>query len=327
MDAKEYNKMILSRQFAFLNVDKYHELGYKGQGFTVVNAENYPGKDDHGAMTTGVINDFIPECRVINSIIGGSGRNRHINYQGEYIPLEEAITRLNIKAFTSSHSASFDKTTMDYYKELQERYGVFFFSAAGNDAESVRKDWNRYDTAIAVGAAVIDEKGKVSRVYYSGIGEELDFMCTMGTGNGTSSASPALLSLSILLCQRYGDMNQAELREVFKSITYNMDVDGWDERTGWGIPVLPLTEKLEILETLRKGGTDTMPDKPATLNFTDVNESDWFYDDVKFCVENGLMQGDGDDTFEPQKPVTRAEEAATTRRIYEKIMQEIEGRV
>ena len=303
MDAQEYYDKLLERQFAFLNVDKYHAMGYRGQGFTVVNAENYPGKDDHGIMTTGVINDYIPECRVINSLISGSGRDRKIYYQGEYIPLEEAIVRFNIKAFTSSHTASKDKVTLDYYKELQERYKVFFFSAAGNDGESVRDDWNRYNTAIAVGAATIDEKGSISRTYFSGVGEELDFMCFMGKGTGTSSATPALTSLAILLCQRYGDMSQAELIEVFKSISYNLDVGGWDERTGWGIPILPLTDELKV----DIGGTEVV--------FKDVEQDRWSKEAIDFCVEKGLLIGFEDGTFRPTEFVTREQMAVILQRI------------
>ncbi len=317
MDAKEYNKIILSRQFTFLNVDKYHEMGYMGQGFTVVNAESYPGKDDHGAMTTGVINDFIPECRVINSVISGSGRDRKIYYRGEYVPLEEAIIRFNIKALTSSHSAAKDKVTLDYFKELQEKYGVIFFSGAGNDAEDgVRNDWNRYNTAIAVGAAQIKENGTIERMYYSSIGDELDFMCFMGRGNGTSSAAPALASLSILLMQRYGDITQAEIIEVFKSLCIDMDIEGWDEKTGWGLPVLPLTDKLEILETLRKGADDNM-------EFADVEKDRWSKNFIRICVDEGLLQGYPDGTFKPTQPPTREEIAV----ILVRLLDKFEGRM
>lgn len=39
--------------------------------------------------------------------------------------------------------------------------------------------------------------------------------------------------------------------------------------------------------------------------FIDVNETDWFYDAVKFVLENGLMIGTGADTFGPELSVTR----------------------
>jgi hypothetical protein len=41
-------------------------------------------------------------------------------------------------------------------------------------------------------------------------------------------------------------------------------------------------------------------------HFRDVNPSDWFYDDVKFVVENGLFSGVWEDSFEPATAMTRA---------------------
>lgn len=40
--------------------------------------------------------------------------------------------------------------------------------------------------------------------------------------------------------------------------------------------------------------------------FTDVKESDWFYEAVKFAVENSLFKGTGETTFSPNEPMTRA---------------------
>ena len=42
------------------------------------------------------------------------------------------------------------------------------------------------------------------------------------------------------------------------------------------------------------------------LPFTDVRESDWFYDDVVFAYENGLFAGTSDTTFSPNASMTRA---------------------
>ena len=43
-----------------------------------------------------------------------------------------------------------------------------------------------------------------------------------------------------------------------------------------------------------------------TLPFTDVRETDWFYDDVVFAYENGLFSGTTATTFSPYAPMTRA---------------------
>ena len=50
------------------------------------------------------------------------------------------------------------------------------------------------------------------------------------------------------------------------------------------------------------------PSTPTTDGnpFTDVNENDWFYDDVLFVYDNGLMNGTSDDTFKPRDTLSRA---------------------
>ena len=40
--------------------------------------------------------------------------------------------------------------------------------------------------------------------------------------------------------------------------------------------------------------------------FDDGKESDWFYDDVMFAVENGLFNGTGDNKFSPNASMNRA---------------------
>ena len=42
-----------------------------------------------------------------------------------------------------------------------------------------------------------------------------------------------------------------------------------------------------------------------TMDFTDVSTSDWFYDDVAYVYEEGLMQGTGSATFSPYLSTTR----------------------
>lgn len=49
--------------------------------------------------------------------------------------------------------------------------------------------------------------------------------------------------------------------------------------------------------------------------FTDVKESDWFYDDVMFVYGNGLMSGTSATTFEPYTVTTRAQIAAILYRL------------
>jgi len=75
----------------------------------------------------------------------------------------------------------------------------------------------------------------------------------------------------------------------------------YDEKTGLA------TFKTSHLSYYVVGIEAEEPEKDVfVLNFTDVKESDWFYDAVKFAVEKGLFKGTGETTFSPHQPMTRA---------------------
>ena len=48
-----------------------------------------------------------------------------------------------------------------------------------------------------------------------------------------------------------------------------------------------------------------LPALAKDLPFTDVTSTDWFYSDVKYAYETGLMTGTASDAFSPEAPVTR----------------------
>ena len=53
-------------------------------------------------------------------------------------------------------------------------------------------------------------------------------------------------------------------------------------------------------------GTPARPAAPVGLPFADVSSSDWFYNDVRYVYEKGIMDGTGADRFSPNAPLTRA---------------------
>ena len=64
---------------------------------------------------------------------------------------------------------------------------------------------------------------------------------------------------------------------------------------------------------LGTGGTVTAP-----LNFTDVAEGAWYYDDVRFVVENGLFEGVGNSQFQPTTTMQRNMMATVLHRLAKK---------
>ncbi|NLA86714.1 MAG: S-layer homology domain-containing protein, partial [Clostridiales bacterium] len=74
-------------------------------------------------------------------------------------------------------------------------------------------------------------------------------------------------------------------------------------------PVLNADGTLTVSYRFPKTGAvhviDYEPITPKKF-FTDVKAGEWYYDAVKFVVNNGLFSGTSDMTFEPQTPMTRA---------------------
>jgi len=60
----------------------------------------------------------------------------------------------------------------------------------------------------------------------------------------------------------------------------------------------------DVAEPIPTPPQDTTP-TPWVNPFTDVHESDWFFDSVRFAHQNNLFSGTSDTTFSPNMPMTR----------------------
>lgn len=306
---------LLKRDLDFTNLSKYHEQGFTGKGIVVFNSESE--KDDHGEMTNSVLHQFAPDITIINGTTGGrTSGDKVIEYymivNGFKYDFEEGIKYFGIKLMTTSLAgAKVNKAVQDYLKGVQERTGLIMFNSAGNDGTAgATGKYVKNDTAIAVGAANIKANGAVDIMHYSAIDDEVDFIAPMGLGSGTSAASPALTGMTACLLQKYGDFTQQECVEILKSISLDIGQLGKDPKYGWGLPILPLTDKLEILERLRG---EYMAD------FKDIEQDRWSKPAIDRCVNEGLLIGFEDGTFRPTEHVTREQFAQILVRVLDKI--------
>ena len=120
--------------------------------------------------------------------------------------------------------------------------------------------------------------------------------------------------------------------EVGATVTIKADEKSGYTFAGWEVNVGTVTladankaettfampsENVEVTATYRKnvpsggGGGSMAPSKPAVPEyvnpFTDVKEGDYFFDAVKWAVENGITTGTTETTFSPDMECTRAQ--------------------
>ena len=94
---------------------------------------------------------------------------------------------------------------------------------------------------------------------------------------------------------------------------------------GYAVGTITVTDRfgdaVKVTENADGTYTFTMPNGQVTVKatfveteepapampFTDVHEGDWFYEEVLYAYENGLMNGVGDNRFAPNSATTRAQ--------------------
>jgi hypothetical protein len=111
--------------------------------------------------------------------------------------------------------------------------------------------------------------------------------------------------------------NGVEIHEFAGTITITVPYTGKQPVKAWFMGDKGKSERIDgVYDPLTKTFTFTVPHlsywvvgHDAAWPFTDVVEDDsvnWFYSDVKFVWENGLMQGTSDTLFSPNSATTRA---------------------
>ena len=81
----------------------------------------------------------------------------------------------------------------------------------------------------------------------------------------------------------------------------------------WNIAAVRIGSATDGVDVLFSG-TATLPLR-AAVTFTDVNSNNWFYAAVNFVAAHGYMSGTGNNLFEPNRTLTRAEVAVILHRM------------
>lgn len=122
--------------------------------------------------------------------------------------------------------------------------GIAIFAAAGNSGKGLDIP-ARWKEVFSVGA--IDADGNVCG--FSAKGQSIDF-CGYGFNifstykdglyaimSGTSAAVPGVAGVAALVISRHPGISPDQLRERMIHMCQDHAAEGWDEGTGWGLPV------------------------------------------------------------------------------------------
>jgi subtilisin family serine protease len=200
--------------------------------------------------------------------------------------------------------------------------GIILVSSAGN----IGYDPSDNDTEVTypatmpkmIAVASYDPKSKGIAGYSSG-GPEVD---TTAPGNlevpfppsfvsGTSFASPCVAGILALVKSVAPELNYETAEKLIKMYSKDIDKPGKDDRSGYGLFVLP-SPNVWVPEVEKLIGGSGM------AKFSDI-EGHVLEAEIEEAADRGLVNGFSDGTFKPDEPVTRAQVAAIAVRLFKLI--------
>lgn len=258
---------------AFLGITRWHELGYKGKGIKIISDERvcekshsdvfspkgFNSEENHGDSVMAHIKLVAPEAEHIAYPFGGKFGKVYDCPSAEYIKENKA------HIFTTSCSGSYptEGKRRAIYDCIEA--GCIFFGAAGNDGTKGIKDEIRFDGYWAIGGVkpkftgkyegeeAIFDFSKLSKVGYSSVGEELDYVtiAEILTVSGTSFCSPVFAAMCGLVQQFFIEkvgrrLTRDEMAKFIGDNLIDVDVEGFDTRTGHGLFILPEPSTIDI---------------------------------------------------------------------------------
>ena len=137
------------------------------------------------------------------------------------------------------------------------------------------------------------------------------------TGRNTDTDVSIPVTYCTLTFETNGGDYIKPLRKLFRTVVdldkYVPERDGY-EFTGWytdsaltnGVTKVRLTRNMTVYAGWEKISADEEIVEEYEFPFTDVYDRDWFFSDVAYAAQNGLMRGTSSDKFSPYSTTTRA---------------------
>ena len=328
----------------YTGVATWQSAGYTGKGIRVATAEaldpaDWPGKkvhtlrDDvrtssHSAMTTGVLFEVAPDVEVyaISTSTDHLSEPPVSDLYDVYAPtMEELGINLLFASLTEPTPQLYEKEWANEF--VQKNDMLVQFWAAGNDGESGYNRRLQLPDATGVGAYMLVSNTPIP-AYYTSQTDHADFAAPTNThyqlpkwsssalSSGTSAAAPYLCGMAALVQQLFQEktgkpLKRDALLRFFQDNCVDIGAAGKDDQSGHGAVVLPDPETIDVWAYQEKGAEIMKVD-----DFKDAAQiSEWAKDGVQFCLDAGIMDGVGNDLFDPKGPVTREQLATVISRL------------
>ena len=310
--------------FKALGLDVWHDMGYDGSlGLTatgekpVINdltkdwwstpIQNAGSGNDHSLKTALVFHQFAPGRKLVY-LPGGLDKNDN----NLYFDKQSFPYILNNGIDTMFCSFSHDPDGMDKY--LSKLPYLFYCNSAGNGGEKSYDIATRAQYIFGVGSynLTLDMPNSTSSknpyidfTYPDGIYIPTSDPKTWVPFNGTSCSTPALIGTAacinhFFILKTGKPLRTEKMYQFLKDHSKDVWEKGKDDRTGWGMPILPHPNDVDIEKYADKEGDNVV--------FPDTYKH-WAKDVIDEVTELGLMNGYPNGSFRPDQFMTRAEVA------------------
>lgn len=325
-------------EFNNMNLTYWHQKGFKGKSSTIVVLDDKgkphthtrviePFNDNNGSIghktnVCSVLREVAPETEIIAFNWFGSGKEKIIDWIKEH---EKEIDAVNC-SFTGSVGA-------DIFERLKD-LNIPIIAASGNNSYTDKVNpVARYDWTIAVGAWVERFDRRAS---YSNHSEDLDIVAYTNIYiptsdgydrlmyfNGTSCSAPVVCGLLAIYngwLKENGlpKLSRDDARSFLMDYTLDKMEEGFDFESGHGLARLPYPipeiAKIEIPVEPTPEPVEVIEEVEEVAEFKDTKEH-WAREYIDFVADKGLMTGYADGSFQPNKPMTRAEVATIIARL------------
>lgn len=293
----------------FLGITRWHELGYRGQGIKFMSDEKvtekrhpdvivpngYATKNNHGDDVMSHIKLVAPDGEFISYPVAGSFTGN--SYK---CPTYEYIKENKVHIWTSSSLGQFPPKGKQ--KGIQDciSAGCIFFTCAGNSGNDGVWDEAQYEGYYAVGGVrpkyIGDDEydwNDLQKTRTSSVGQELDFVTIAEIKgiSGTSFCSPIFAGMVGLVQQFFIEetgrrLTRGEMELFIKDNCIDVEVEGFDLRTGYGVFILPEPSTIYIKKYVSEYKETPLAELQIGNNTYLINGKPKTYDAAPF-IQNG----------------------------------------